>query len=458
MANTTKFEMTREFVDNLQEIINRKDDELAAKIINELHAADIAEIYDELSMDEAKYLFFLIDKDKASDVVAELEDDDRKRFLEALPAEVIARQFIDEMDSDDAADVLADLTEQKQEEVIASIENVEQAGDIVDLLNYDEDTAGGLMAKELIAVNQNWTVQTCIDEIRRQSEEVDEIYYVYVVDDDEKLIGALSLKKLVITPANVTIKSIAIEEVISVRDNEHDEEVAKIMRKYDLVALPVVDKIGRLLGRITIDDIVDVITDEAEKDYQMISGLTEDVESSDSVWMLTRARLPWLFIGLIGGIFGAQVIGIFENDLAVNASLAFFIPLIAAMGGNVGVQSSAIVVQGLAANSIDLDSTAKKILKEIMVASLNGLALSSLAFLYNYIFSNSFALTVTVSVALVIVIIFASVFGTLIPLLLNKFKIDPALATGPFITTVNDIMGLFIYLITSRIIFDIYAT
>ena len=363
-----RFELTREYVEHLQAVIKQKDEKEALILMNDLHPADIAEIYDELSIDEAKFLYLLLDSEKAADVLVELDEDDRERFLEVLPGNVIAKQFIYNMDSDDAADIIAELPEEKQEEVLQNIEDLEHAGDIVDLLNYDEDTAGGLMAKELIAVNESLSLINCLKEIRKQAEEIGEIYYVYVVDDDNILKGTLSLKRLLLTQTDVNVGHIANTDIISVKTDTDSEEVANVMDKYNLVALPVVDSIGRLMGRITIDDVVDVIRDEAGKDYQMVSGITEDIESSDKIIVLTRARLPWLLIGLVGGICSALVISTHEGQLAEHAAMAFFIPMIAAMGGNVGVQSSSIIVQGLANDTIGMESTFTKLVKELGVS------------------------------------------------------------------------------------------
>jgi len=449
-------ELTREYISELKSIIHVKDDTAALKKLDVLHPADIAEIYEGLSIEEAKYLYLLLDPEKASDVLVELEEDDREKFLEAFPSDVIATQFINHMDSDDAADVIGDLTEEKKQEVLLHIDDVEQAGDIVDLLSYDEDTAGGLMAKELIRVNENWGVATCIREMRKQAKDLDEIYYIYVVSDENVLLGILSLKALLLASASTRVKDLFDAEVRSVQTDTDSEEVAQIMGKYDLIVLPVIDSIGRLMGRITIDDVVDVIRDEAERDYQLASGITTDVETTDSPTRLSRARLPWLIIGLLGGIVVAAVIGRFEEDIKINPEMAFFIPLIAAMAGNVGIQSSAIIVQGIASNSLGLESTFRKLIKEFLVALLNGIILSGLLFLYNYFISKNLALTFTVSSSLFVVIIFAAIFGTMIPLMLNRLKIDPALATGPFITTMNDIMGLFIYFLVGRILYNVF--
>jgi len=452
-----QIEITRELVTRIREAINENNEEQALDLIKELHAADIAELYDELNIEESRYLYLLLDGELASDVIAELDEDDQEKFLKALSGEVIAQKFIDHMDSDDAADILGDLSEEKKQEVLLHIDDVELAGDIVDLLAYDEDSAGGLMAKEMIIVNENWTILTCLKELGRQADDVDEVYYMYVVDDGNILKGIVSLKQMLLSHNSAIVKSVLEDDIISVRTDTPSEEVAQIMEKYDLVAVPVVDSTGRLAGRITIDDIVDVIIEEAEKDYQMASGLTEDVESGDRVLRITRARLPWLIIGLAGGIFGALVLGRFESDLRIYPEMAFFIPLIAAMGGNVGIQSSAIIVQGLANNTIRNERTLQKLGKEFLVGLLNGVLLASLIFVYNWFASDSFALTITVSIALVTVVLFAALFGTLIPLVLNRFKIDPALATGPFITTLNDIIGLFLYMIIGRVLYTLFA-
>lgn len=446
------FELTREFLDELRQAIYLQDKKKTINMLQDFHPADIVEVYEELDLEEAHFVFVLLEPTLAADVLVELEEDDRERLLAKVPGDVLARKFIDRMDSDDAADIIAKLPESLKSEVLSNIADREHAGDIADLLAYDEDTAGGLMAKEMITVNENWTTSTCLRELRKQAQDVDEIYFVYVTDNEEILKGTISLKKLVLTQ-NEFIKEIYEKDIIAVTVDTDAEEVANIMDKYDLVALPVIDSIGRLKGRITIDDVVDVIREEAERDYQMASGISSDVEATDGVFQLLKARLPWLMIGMIGGIFGAKVIETYEGQLALYPEMAFFIPLIAAMGGNVGIQSSAIVVQALASNSMGIESNLKKLLKELGVALLNGLSLSAILLCYNLIDSNSLPLTITVSSALLVVIIFASIFGTFVPLGLNRLKIDPALATGPFITTVNDIAGLFVYFIIGHLFY-----
>lgn len=449
------FELTREFLDDLRDAIADNNGKRLVEVTADLHPADLAEILDELDLAEAGILYKVIPEEVTSDVLMHMEDDSRDRFLESLSAKEIAKKFIEDLESDDAADVIAELSVKKREEVLSNLEDLEQAQDIVDLLNYQEGTAGALMGKELIQVNHNWTVTQCISEIRQQAEYVDQVFTVYVIDDNDKLLGRLSVKELLITPDNTLISEMYKSGIKSVKTSSDEEDVANIMEKYDLVVLPVVDELGRLVGRITIDDVVDVIKEEAEKDYQLASGISQDVESSDSIWMLTRARIPWLLIGLVGGVLGAKVIKGFEGDIEQFPELAFFIPLIAAMGGNVGVQSSAIIVQGLANKSLGMEGISTKLVKEFGVALINGLTLGTLICLYIYLVLGSSELALTVSLALVAVIIFAALFGTFVPLVLDRYKIDPALATGPFITTVNDILGLVIYFLIGQLVFGI---
>ncbi|PIF06240.1 MAG: magnesium transporter [Draconibacterium sp.] len=450
-----QFEISRELIEQIKELIeNNQADEVKALASN-LHAADIAEIMDELNMEEAKFMYMQLEGEKASDVLIEIPENDRRRFLKELPPEVIASKFIEFMDSDDAADIVADLDEEIKLEVLKEIEDTEQAGDIVDLLEYEEDSAGGIMAKELVKVNENWTVSTCLKEISKQAEDVDEIYYIYVVDDLEKLKGVLSLKSLITNNTNTKISNLYNSDVRKVNTSVRQEEVAEIMDKYDLVAIPVVDEIGRLKGRITFDDVIDIVREEADKDYSMVSGISGDVEPGDKVFQMLRARFPWLLIGMFGGILSALVLSRHEAAISKITQMAFFIPLIAAMGGNVGVQSSSIVVKSIASGVRDLATTSQKIIKEVLVALITAITFSLLIFGYNFLQEGNNNITYLVSISLFMVILFASFFGTVIPLLLHKFKIDPALATGPFITTLNDICGLFIYFAIARHLFGV---
>jgi len=439
-----KFELDTKFIDDLELLITEKDSVTIAKKLKEVHPADIADIIEQLSEQNAQFLFEIFENPKSADIIVELEDDVRESILSVFTPKKIAKVLIDHLESDDAADVIAELPQEKKAKVLSHIKNKVQADDISDLLTYSEDSAGSLMAKELVKVNENWTILKCLKEMRKQAEKIRNIHTIYVVDDNNKLLGLLSLRKLLVIENSTTITSIINRNIISVKTNKNNEDVANIMNKYDLIVIPVVDENDTLLGRITIDDILDFVKEEAEKDYQMASGISEDVEANDNIWNITRARLPWLLIGLTGGILGAKIIGMFDlkNNLF---ELAFFIPLITAMGGNVGVQSAAIVVQGLANNNFKANNISNKLLKELGVAIFNGLICSTIILLVTMLIGCSMAISITVSISLLSVIIFAALFGTFIPLILEKYKIDPALATGPFITTINDILGLLIY-------------
>ncbi len=441
-----QFSLSKELLSELREWIADGKDTAIAQATIDAHPADIAELLNELKRDEAVYVYRLLDEEKAADVMLELDEDVREKLLSSLTSREIAEELIENIDSDDAADVIAELPEQKQEEVIALLEDEEQASDIIDLMTYAEGTAGAIMGTELIRVNQNWTVTQAIREMRKQAEDLDNIYTIYVVDDEEMLLGTLSVKYMLfnLSSLRTTIKDLYKQtKVRTVNVNAPVDEVAKVMEKYDLVVLPVVNADNVLLGRITIDDVVDIIKEEADKDYQMASGISEDVEYSDSVRTLTRARLPWLLIGMAGGMISANIIGVF--DISENPGMAIFMPLIAAMGGNVGVQSAALVVKALA-NQSALDETLwQKLWKELRVGLINGLVCSTIILSVSLLFHMDLTLCITASIALFFVIIFASFFGTWIPMTLNRFKIDPALATGPFVTTLNDIFGLIIY-------------
>lgn len=449
----TPFKLTDELLAQIGELIDQRQDTSLHDMLEEVHYADVAEIINELDDDHATYLIKLLDSEKTSDVLTELDEDVREGILKNLSSKEIADE-LEELDTDDAADIIAELPKEIVNEVISEISDRDHARDIVDLLRYDENSAGGLMAKELVKVNENWNVLTCVREMRHQAENVTRVHSIYVVDDEGVLKGRLSLKDLLTTSTRSPIKEVYIPKVDRVNVNEKPEEVAKIMSKYDLEAIPVVDEIGRLVGRITIDDIVDVIREEADKDYQLAAGISQDVEADDSIWDLTRARLPWLFLGLVGGVGAAAIMGGFETMISQHAVLFFFTPLIAAMAGNVGVQSSAIVVQGLANDDLK-GSIANRLVKEMLLASLNGLILASVLLLFTWLWKGSFPTSLAISISLVSVIVVAGIIGTFIPLFLHRRGIDPAIATGPFITTSNDIFGILIYFSIAKVLLGI---
>lgn len=440
-------QFTEEYIDRIRRIAENHDDAEARRLLADLHPADIAELYMDLDLSEAEYLYRLLDEETAADVLMELDEDDRRKLLQGMDAEDIARQ-IDHLDSDDAVDVIQELDEEDRDKILSHIDDVEQAGDIIDLLKYDEDTAGGLMGTEMIVVNENWSMPETIREMRMQAEDMDEIYYVYVVDNEDRLRGILPLKKLITHPSVSKIKHVMEPDPLSVKTETPIDEVAIDFEKYDLVAMPVVDSIGRLVGRITVDDVMDQVRESAERDYQLASGLSSDVETDDNLISQTKARLPWLLMGMVGGLCNSLILGNFEAGFVADPALALFIPLIGGTGGNVGTQSSAIVVQGLANGSMSLKNSAGQLLKELGVGLVNGCIISLLVFLYNFfrLGPGHQATTVAVSLSLFAVVMFASVFGTFVPLTLERFKIDPALATGPFISITNDIVGMVIYM------------
>lgn len=444
------FEITNTLLENLTTFINTKKDAAISALFAEVHYADIAEVLDEIKFEEAVYIIKLLDSETTAAVLTETDEDTREKILKNLTAKEIAEE-IAELDSDDAADMIAELPEERQEAVMSKIEDEEHVKEIEELLSYDENSAGGLMAKELVQVNENWSVLKCVKEMRIQAEEVTRVHSIYVVDDRGKLKGRLSLKDLLVASTRTPISDIYIPKVDFVNVLDGAEDVANIMRKYDLEAIPVVNDHQILLGRITIDDIVDVIKEEADKDYQMAAGITQDVEADDSILELTKARLPWLFLGLLGGIGAFIIMEGFQGIFEKYAALFFFTPLIAAMAGNVGVQSSAIIVQGLANDDIK-GSINSRLLKEMLLAALNGLILALFLFLFVWLSQGKMTLAIAISVSLVVVIIVAGLIGTFVPLFLNKRGIDPAIATGPFITTSNDIFGILIYFMIAKMI------
>ena len=447
------FKLTEALIEQIQGLIEAQQGDTLVALFEEYHFADIAEIIDELSVEEATYLIKLLDSEKTSDILTELDEYLREAILSNLSAQEIASE-INELDTDDAPDMIADLPEDMVQQVIQSLDDKEHAQDIVDLLRYDEDSAGGLMAKELVKVNENWTVAKCVREMRVQAEHVTRVHSIYVVDDHDVLKGRLSLKDLLTTSTKTHIAEIYIPKVDFVHVNETPEGVARIMSKYDLEAIPVVDEAHRLVGRITIDDIVDVIREEAEKDYQLAAGLSSDVEADDNILDLTKARIPWLFLGLLGGIGAAAIMGGFESLMKDHAMLFFFSPLIAAMAGNVGVQSSAIVVQALAGEGLR-GSMSQRLIKEVMLSLLNGSLLGGLLLLVTWVWKGAILTSMAISLSLVSVTLFAGIIGTFIPIFLHKRGIDPAIATGPFITTSNDIFGILIYFSIAKLILGI---
>lgn len=454
MEALIQFELSKEFLERFQDALDQKDEQFIRKSLEGVNPADITQLLYEFDTDESKYVIDLLEKQIGAQIINDLDEDTRAEFLEVFRSDEIAA-FLDFLDSDDCVDILMELTLQVREEVVSLIHDEQKARHIQELLHYDEDVAGGLMAKELIKCNLNWTIRQCIEEIRKQAEKVQKIYSVYVINNTGKLVGKVALKKIIIAEDKSKIADIFDSDIVSVSTHTHEDEVAAIMRKYDLEAVPVVNAKGRLVGRITIDDIVDVMQEQAEEERQLMAGISDDVEEDDSVWKLSKARLPWLIIGMVGGLLGARFIGLFEGDIILIPAVAFFIPLITATGGNVGIQSSSIVVQSLANPNVFAESMARRLLKVFTVAILNGLILSLLVFGTIMLLYKEEFLAVTVAIALFSVVLLASFMGTITPLVLDKFGINPALASGPFITTANDLLGLGVYFSIANLLYGI---
>ena len=446
-----QFKINDELISKIKKLIEDNNRDKLLSSLADIHYADLAEIFELLGTTEVIFLVKIFDKQKIADALAEIDEDLREIILEKLSAKEIAEKIV-ELDTDDATDVISELTEERQERVFSQIKDAELTDDIKELRKYDEDTAGGLMAKELVSVNENLSISKCLDEIRKQAKNVTRVHSIYVVDSKNRLKGRLSLKDVVTAKSRSKVRDIYIPNVDYVTVDQEGEDVAKIMSKYDLEAIPVTNKRKTVLGRITIDDIVDLIKDEAEKDYQLAAGISSEVEVNDSIFQLTKARLPWLFLGLLGGLGSVFILKDFEQimnqpDLR---NLFFYTPLIAAMAGNVGVQSSAIIVQGLA-NDLVKGSLLNRLFKEVGLSLINGFALSVILIIFGQIVNQDIYMSITIAGSMMGVIIIAALVGTFVPIILDKQGIDPAIATGPFITTANDIFGIFLFFYIAKI-------
>lgn len=434
----------KETVENISELISQQADGFLKNILASIHEADIAKIMGYLSPEERAYLFRLLDAKRASQVMVGMDPASRESLIKRLKESRLS-EVIDEMDSDDATDVVTELPDELAERVLRAIDR-QDSEEVTELLEYEKDTAGGIMAKEFVSVNQNASAEEAINEIRRKAEEVGELYNVYVVDDNGLLVGVLSLKKLLLANPGKKVAEIMNPDVISVDVDMDQEEVARVVRRYDLVSVPVVDRKGRLVGRITVDDIVDVLEEEASEDISTMAGITDEEVLETSSFRASRFRLPWLLFAFAGELITGFVISQFESSLKNILSLVFFVPIIMAMGGNAGTQSAVIVVRGLATGEIGLVGTRRRLLKEFRIALLNGFFCSSLIFVVVSLWLKNPKIGLVIGLAMMLVMVNAVVVGATIPFLLRRLRIDPAVATGPFITTSNDVIGLLVYL------------
>jgi magnesium transporter len=446
------FQIDSLYLNKIKELILKEDKKSLKRKLKSIHYADLAEIIESISINHATYLIKLLGSEKTADALADVDPDIREGILDQLSAKEIADEVL-ELDTDDAADIILELPEERKEKVMSQINDDEHLSDIRDLLRYDENTAGGLMAKELVKVQEDLSVLKCLNEMRAQAENVTRVHSIYVVDEKNRLKGRLSLKDLITANSRAIVKDIYIPKVDYVTVNQQSEDVAKIMSKYDLEAIPVINNEKELLGRITIDDIVDVIKEEAEKDYQLAAGISADVEADDKIFDLVKARLPWLFLGLLGGLGSVFILQDFESIMEEPKlrNLFFYTPLIAAMAGNVGVQSSAIIVQGIA-NDVLKGSLFNRLFKEIGLSLINGLSLALVILIFGQLVNQSFLVSATIAGSMMLVIVVSALVGTFIPIVLDKQGIDPAIATGPFITTANDIFGIFLFFYVAKIV------
>ena len=446
------FQIDTPFLDSIKSLIEQGNNALLIKKLKPIHYADIAEIIETLSIEEATYIIKLLKSETTADALTEVDPDTREQILDNLSINEIARE-VSELKTDDATDLILELPEARKEKVMSQIQDDEHVKDIRDLLRYDENTAGGLMAKELVKVEEDLSVLKCLNKMRAQAENVTRVHSIYVVDQNNVLKGRLSLKDLITANSRDKVKDIYIPKVDFVTVDQENEEVAKIMSKYDLEAIPVVNNKKELLGRITIDDIVDVIKEEADKDYQLAAGISKDVEADDTIFELVKARLPWLFLGLLGGLGSVFILQDFEAIMEQPRlrNLFFYTPLIAAMAGNVGVQSSAIIVQGLANDAVK-GSLFKRLIKEVGLSLINGFALALIIIFFGALINQELLVSFTIAGSMILVIVVAALVGTFVPIILDKKNIDPAIATGPFITTANDIFGIFLFFYIAKLV------
>ncbi len=438
------FELTSEYLIGINDALAQSDNDFLEAQLEELFPADIASILFEIDGPQAHQLFCLLDTQTGAEVLSNIEAQDRTKFIRDYFTVEETAKYINVFDSDDAVDFLKEQPIDVREKIIALLEDREQARFILDLIHYPADVAGGLMQKELVKVFTNQTVSECVEEIRLQAENVDKVYAVYVVDTNNHLKGIVSLKSIVLARKNTKIENIFDDDIAFVDTTIKGAEVALIMQKYDLEAIPVVNSLGRLLGLITIDDVVDFITDKAEEDIQVMAGITGEAEEDDSVWDLAKARIPWLVIGVFGSLLAASVIHFFEESLKDIAALAMFIPIMGSTGGNVGIQTSSLIVQSLAEKSSITISLGHRLSKVIRVATINGLVVGLLTGLYVYAIGKP-ELFWVVCISLFSVVILSTFMGTITPLILDKFGVNPAMASGPFITTANDLIGIGTY-------------
>ncbi|MFO7783948.1 MAG: magnesium transporter [Desulfatiglandales bacterium] len=436
--------LTEEFIASIKNAIGGKDMELLSRLIDELRPADLADLIEYLDKEERMFVFDLLEPEGAGEVLVEIEPPVQGSILDRLDNQALL-EIVKELDSDDAADLVGDLPDERAHEIMGGLQD-DVSEELEKLLPYEDDTAGGLMALEFVAVRSSVTVEEAIERIREKREEVENLYYLFTMDDEDRLDGVVSLKDLVLASPETRVSEIMNPEVISVHVSMDQEDVAHTFKKYDLVSIPVVDDFKRLVGRITHDDIIDVIEDEADEDITLMAGVISSELTGESPVRISRARLPWLVAGLFGGILAAVVINQFEDSLKKMIALSFFFPVVMAMAGNTGTQAATVAVRGLATGDIGMVNIGKRLWLEMKVALLNGIICGILLGVIVGFWLSDYGLGSVVALAQVLIIVNSGFIGAAVPFAFKKMNVDPALATGPFVTTSNDIMGLFIYL------------
>ncbi|MBW1851664.1 MAG: magnesium transporter [Deltaproteobacteria bacterium] len=431
-------------IEEVKNYVEHKNELALKKLLDEIRAADVADLIEHMKPNERLFIFKLLEPEGAGEVLVEIEPPVQEGILKSLDNLEIS-EIVQELDSDDAADVVGDLPAERAIEVIKTVDD-DVSEELEKLLPYAEDTAGGIMGLEFVSVKADVTLLDAIETIRKKKEEVESIYYLWVIDDFERLAGVISLKDLLLEPPSRKVGEIMDPDVISVNALADQEEVVYLVKKYDLINIPVVDENNRLIGRITHDDIIDVIEEEVDEDISLMAGVIDQEIAEESTIKISRARLPWLIMGIFGGILAAFVINHFESSLEKILALSFFFPVIMAMGGNTGTQAATVVVRGLATGDVSLVHAGKRILREMRVALINGLICGAILGVIVGTWLSDLGLGLIVGMALVLIIISSGCIGAAVPLGLKRLNIDPALGTGPFVTTLNDVLSLFVYL------------
>lgn len=440
-------------LDILKDLIKRNREFDIIDLFSDMHAADIADLIDELDEETRLHLFSLLDVDKASDVILELSDTSREQLIEDLSNEQLT-DIIEEMDSDDRADIIAELSDDQAKAVLDSIEP-EESQEVKELLKYGEDTAGGIMQSELVSVKKEATINDAFQAVADAQEDIENIHNIFVVDDDNKLVGTVPLQRIITTKRFTPIMQVIDEDIESVPYDMDQEDVARLFKKYDLVSIGVVDEQKRLLGRITIDDVVDAIQEETSEDMYRIAGLGEDDTIFHNTTESVKKRLPWLLLNLITALTSVIVIGFFEDTIKIMVALVFFMPVVAGLGGNSGGQTLALIIRGMALGEVTFENAKKALLRQIAVGIANGVAVGFVIGIIAYFWKGIPILGLILGLAMITSIFAGTMAGVLIPLALKRLKLDPALGSNILLTAFTDAFGFFAYLTLATILLNL---